>query len=145
MHTNDKIAKLRELMQAAQISAFIIPSADPHQSEYFADHFKSRMWISGFTGSLGTVVVTMDKAGLWVDGRYFIQAERQIAGTQIDLYKILPGEPSPFEWLALELPAGANVAFNGKLFSVNQLKEMRKAFKAKDLQIQTNHDFVAEI
>lgn len=145
MHTNEKIAKLRELMQAAQISAFIIPSADPHQSEYFADHFKSRMWISGFTGSVGTVVVTGDKAGLWVDGRYFIQAEHQIAGSQIDLHKILPGEPSPFEWLALELPAGSNVAINGKLFSVNQLKEMKKVFKAKNLQIKTDHDFVAEI
>ena len=76
LKVNDRIKGLRNLMKERGIKAYIIPTYDPHQSEYIADHYKTRVWISGFTGSAGTVVVTEDKAILWTDGRYFIQAER---------------------------------------------------------------------
>ena len=85
MSVTDRIAKLRKLMEERKMDAYIIPSADNHQSEYVGEHFKARAFISGFTGSAGTVIVTKDDAGLWTDGRYFIQAEKQLE--RIDLSK----------------------------------------------------------
>ena len=80
MTVNEKIAKIREQMAANNIDAVIIPSADPHMSEYVSDHWKTRAWVSGFTGSAGTFVITAKAAGLWTDGRYYVQAEKQLAG-----------------------------------------------------------------
>ena len=91
---NNRIQALRALFSQDGIQAFIIPSTDPHLSEYVAPHWKSREWISGFTGSAGTVVVTTTKAGLWTDSRYFLQAALQLEGTEIELYKeMLPETP----------------------------------------------------
>ncbi|EPZ59462.1 creatinase/Prolidase N-terminal domain protein [[Clostridium] sordellii ATCC 9714] len=84
----ERLAKLREYMSEKNIDAYIIPSSDNHQSEYVGDHFKCREFISGFTGSAGTVVVTMEEAGLWTDGRYFIQAEKELEGSTIKLFKM---------------------------------------------------------
>ena len=92
---NERIAALRTHIAQENIQAFIIPSTDPHLSEYVAPHWQSREWISGFTGSAGTVVITAEEAGLWTDSRYFLQAARQIEGTEITLYKeMLPETPS---------------------------------------------------
>ena len=92
---NERIAALRTHIVQENIQAFIIPSTDPHLSEYVAPHWQSREWISGFTGSAGTVVITAEEAGLWTDSRYFLQAARQIEGTEITLYKeMLPETPS---------------------------------------------------
>ena len=88
MTINERVAALRAAMQANKIDAYIIPSSDPHQSEYVADHWKSREWISGFSGSAGTVVITQKQAGLWTDSRYFIQAEEQLKGTCVKLFKL---------------------------------------------------------
>ena len=85
MSVTDRIAKLRKLMEERKMDAYIIPSADNHQSEYVGEHFKARAFISGFTGSAGTVIITKDDAGLWTDGRYFIQAEKQLEGSGIRL------------------------------------------------------------
>ncbi|HHE55816.1 MAG TPA: aminopeptidase P family protein, partial [Caldithrix abyssi] len=81
-----RIQKLRELMQKQKIDAYVIPSTDPHGSEYVPALWQRRAWISGFDGSAGDVIVTMEKAGLWTDSRYFLQAEQQLAGTGIDLF-----------------------------------------------------------
>lgn len=88
MSVTDRIAKLRKLMEERKMDAYIIPSADNHQSEYVGEHFKARAFISGFTGSAGTVIITKDDAGLWTDGRYFIQAEKQLEGSGIRLFRI---------------------------------------------------------
>ena len=88
MDIRERLSKLREIMASKNIDAYMVPSADFHQSEYVGEYFKSREFISGFNGSAGTVIVTKDFAGLWTDGRYFIQAEKQLEGTGIELMKM---------------------------------------------------------
>ena len=120
MKTNipERIAALREAMRQQKVDAYIIPSSDPHLSEYPADRWKSREWISGFTGSAGTIVVTADKAGLWTDSRYFLQAASQLEGSGIELYKLaLPETPSITEFLLHELHAGQAVGLDGQTYS----------------------------
>jgi len=118
------------------IQAFIIPSTDPHLSEYVAPHWKSREWISGFTGSAGTVVITEKKAELWTDSRYFLQAAEQLQGSGIDLYKeMLPETPSITKFLSDELQPGESVGIDGKMFSVEQVESMQAELSAKNIQI----------
>lgn len=118
------------------IQAFIIPSTDPHLSEYVAPHWKSREWISGFTGSAGTVVITEKKAGLWTDSRYFLQAAEQLQGSGIDLYKeMLPETPSITKFLSDKLQPGESVGIDGKMFSVEQVESMQAELSAKNIQI----------
>ena len=118
------------------IQAFIIPSTVPHLSEYVAPHWKSREWISGFTGSAGTVVITEKKAGLWTDSRYFLQAAEQLQGSGIDLYKeMLPETPSITKFLSDELQPGKSVGIDGKMFSVEQVESMQAELSAKNIQI----------
>lgn len=118
------------------IQAFIIPSTAPHLSEYVAPHWKSREWISGFTGSAGTVVITEKKAGLWTDSRYFLQAAEQLQGSGIDLYKeMLPETPSITKFLSDELQPGKSVGIDGKMFSVEQVESMQAELSAKNIQI----------
>ena len=118
------------------IQAFIIPSTAPHLSEYVAPHWKSREWISGFTGSAGTVVITEKKAGLWTDSRYFLQAAEQLQGSGIDLYKeMLPETPSITKFLSDELQPGESVGIDGKMFSVEQVESMQAELSAKNIQI----------
>lgn len=118
------------------IQAFIIPSTDPHLSEYVAPHWKSREWISGFTGSAGTVVITEKKAGLWTDSRYFLQAAEQLQESGIDLYKeMLPETPSITKFLSDELQPGESVGIDGKMFSVEQVESMQAELSAKNIQI----------
>ena len=113
MTTNEKIAKVREKMAENKIDAVIVPSADPHMSEYFSDHWKTRAWLSGFTGSAGTFVITKSVAGLWADGRYYVQAERQLAGSEGVLFKMNePETPKVPEYLTKELSENAVVGIN---------------------------------
>ncbi len=101
---NQRLASLREVMRQEHLSAFIFPSTDAHQSEYVADHWQGRAWISGFNGSAGTAVVTMNSAALWTDSRYFLAAEEQLQGTEYQLMKLkMPGTPTIAEWLGEEL------------------------------------------
>lgn len=146
MDINGKIAVLREVMKEEGIKAYIIPSNDPHMSEYVSDHWKSRAYFSGFTGSAGTLVVTEKNSGLWTDGRYYIQAEAQLKGSEIQLFKM--GEksvPSFVEYLTQEMKAGSAVGLDGKLFSVATVKSMEKAFKKKKLTLRSNLDLVERI
>ena len=104
MNILDKLNELRSLMQAEKISAYYIPTSDFHDSEYVGDYFKGRAWLSGFSGSAGVMVVTLSEACLWTDGRYFIQAEEQLAGTSIQLMKMMePGVPTVSEYLKRQL------------------------------------------
>ncbi len=145
MTTHTKITALRALMKKQHIDAWIAPSGDPHQSEYMAPHWKTRAWLSGFTGSAGTLVVTADRAGLWTDFRYFIQAEQELTGSGIELFKMkLPGVPSYTEWLSEILPEGSCIGFDGQVVSVNQVRELREALASKQVHFSYQQDLVAE-
>lgn len=146
MMINKRIKELRDLMEKNNLDAYIIPSVDAHGSEYLADHWKQREWISGFTGSAGTVVITKDKAGLWTDGRYFIQAASELEGTVIDLFKMrLPGTPTIKKWLYDELPAGSTVGVEGTLISKKQYDVYSKKFKEKNISLNCEHDLIGEL
>ena len=133
-----KLAAFRKEMEARQLSAFIVPSTDPHSGEYVPEHWESRKWISGFTGSAGTVVITLCDAGLWTDSRYFIQAEEQLAGTGIRLFKDrLPETPSISEWLGSVLKEGEKVGIDGWVNSHQEALALKNEFKAKGLTLET--------
>lgn len=146
MITIEKIARLREQMKHLNLAAFIIPSSDPHLSEYVAPHWKSREWLSGFTGSAGTLVITSHKAGLWTDSRYYIQAEKQIQGSGIELHKEgLPATPTIPEYLIRELQPNEIAGIDGSLFSVNAVRSMQTTLSKYGIKLQTNHDPFKEI
>lgn len=143
---NDRIQRLRIWLNANHVNTFIIPSTDPHLSEYPAPHWKSREWISGFTGSAGTIVVTADKAGLWTDSRYFLQADEQLQATGITLYKeMLPETPVITEFLINELKPGEAVGIDGKMFSAVQVKQMKAELEKHQIQVKLCSDPMDEI
>ncbi len=132
----ERIHALRMTFRPNNIKAFIIPSTDPHLSEYVAPYWMSREWISGFTGSAGTVVILMDKAGLWTDSRYFLQAEKELEGSGITLYKeMLPETPSITKFLCQNLKPGESVSIDGKMFSVQQVEQMKEDLAPYQLQV----------
>lgn len=132
----ERIHALRMAFRPNNIKAFIIPSTDPHLSEYVAPYWMSREWISGFTGSAGTVVILMDKAGLWTDSRYFLQAEKELEGSGITLYKeMLPETPSITKFLCQNLKPGESVSIDGKMFSVQQVEQMKEDLAPYQLQV----------
>lgn len=138
---NNRIAALQAHIAQEQIQAFIIPSTDPHLSEYVAPHWQSREWISGFTGSAGTVVVTAKDAGLWTDSRYFLQAARQLEGTCITLYKeMLPETPNIPEFLSAHLQEGDCVGIDGKMFSAEEVEHLQKELKKSGIRIKSIAD-----
>ncbi len=131
-----RLELLREAMKNAGVSACIIPGTDPHASEYIADYWKERVWISGFTGSAGTAVVGLEKAGLWTDSRYFLQGAEQLADTGIDLMKLAqPETPDIISWLCAELKAGERVGVNAQMFSVNAYAAMKAELKAAGVEL----------
>ncbi len=140
------IKNLRALLDENEFSAYLIPSSDPHQSEYVADHWASRAWISGFTGSAGIVIITKDHAGLWTDSRYFVQAEKQLKNNCVELHKqVIPHAPEHIAWLCENLPEGAKVGFDGMLFSQAQVRALAKAFYKKNFEIDYSKDLIAPI
>ena len=145
--TATRLAALRAEMKRAGIQAAIIPQADPHMSEYIASHWQARRWLSGFSGSAGTLVVPADgHARLWTDSRYFLQAAEQLEGTETELMKEgLPGTPSIEAWLAEELPAGAAVGVDAMLMSVGALRGLRTALKARGIRLDTMFDALPAI
>ncbi|MCC8170479.1 MAG: aminopeptidase P family protein [Parabacteroides sp.] len=142
--STERIALLRDAMKRAGIAAYIIPSSDPHLSEYPADCWKARTWISGFTGSAGTVVVTAGKAGLWTDSRYFLQAAAQLEGSGIELYKSgLPDTPTFQQFLLHELEEGQTVALNGETYSAADARLLAAVLKKKNIRLDTGKDLIA--
>jgi Xaa-Pro aminopeptidase len=142
----DRIRRLRKEMSDKGIDAYIVPSSDPHMSEYVAAHWEGRKWLSGFTGSAGTLVITQDSCGLWTDGRYYVQAEKQLEGTGIRLFKFgMEGVKSFTEWIADTLGQGECVGMDGKLFSVSQVRNMEKIFSKKGILINKEHDLLMGI
>lgn len=140
---NQRLESLREVMRREHLSAFIFPSTDAHQSEYVADHWQGRTWISGFNGSAGTVVVTMKSAALWTDSRYFLAAEEQLKGTEFQLMKLkIEGTPTISEWLAQELQGeNAEVGLDGMVNSYHEtmglIADLRKS---GGITVRTNFD-----
>ena len=141
---SERIARLREELRCEHLSAFIFPTSDPHNSEYTAEHWKGREWISGFNGSAGTAVVTLDNAALWTDSRYFIAAEEQLKGTEFQLMKLkVEGTPSIAEWLGRELKDAADkaVGIDGMVNSTNSIKELISDLRTQGgITLRTNFD-----
>ena len=142
----EKIDGLRHLMQRNNVSAYIIPTADPHASEYIPEHWKIREWMSGFTGSAGTLVVTLQEAALWTDSRYFLQAAEQLAGTGIQLMKDrLPDTPSIPQWLAGRLSAGDTVGLNGWVNTIDSVCQLQDALIPNKIILRTHYDPIDEL
>ena len=142
----ENLNNLRELMKKNQIDAYIVPTNDFHGSEYVGDYFKVRSFISGFTGSAGTVVITLDEAGLWTDGRYFLQAEEELTGTTINLYKSLePGVPTIFEFLDKKLSKDCTIGFDGKLVSIDFVDQLKASLNNKNINIFYQEDLIDQI
>lgn len=136
-----RINNLRKFMEDKDIHAFIIPSTDSHLSEYPASHWASREWISGFTGSAGTVVVTREKAGLWTDSRYFLQAGNELKDTGIELFKEgLPITPSIEEWLTSELSEGNYVGIDGNVYAAKDALNLTRKLNMKGLHVISDYD-----
>ncbi|AHF07364.1 aminopeptidase P family protein [Desulfitobacterium metallireducens] len=143
MDIKTKIKRLRRLMNDNTMDAYIIPSSDPHLSEYVAAHFKCREWVSGFTGSAGTVVITLDDAGLWTDGRYYIQAEKQLRNSGIQLFRAADlGVPSYIEWLKTVLPEKGCIGLDGNVFSANSVNKMESEFRSQKISLKMDLDLI---
>ena len=142
----ERLALLRKEMKAAGLSAYIIPSSDAHLSEYTPDRFKSRAWISGFNGSAGTVVVTLDKAGLWTDSRYFLQAGEQLKDSSIELFKMgVPGVPTIEGFLAAELLAGAVVGADGACLSFAEADDTERKLAVYGIEYRLTQDLIERV
>ena len=145
----ERLALLRQELRREHLSAYIFPTSDPHQSEYTADHWKGREWISGFNGSAGTAVVTLTSAALWTDSRYFIAAAEQLEGTEFQLMKLkVEGTPTIAEWLGKELAEAADksVGIDGMVASVNEVEALITDLRSQGgITLQTNFDVLARI
>lgn len=140
---NTRVAHMRQVMRSEGVDALLVPSADPHLSEYLPGYWQGRQWLSGFHGSVGTLVVTADFAGLWADSRYWEQAERELAGSGIELVKLQPGRPGPLDWLADNAPANGVVAVDGAVMALASARQLGERLKARDIRLQTDRDLLA--
>ena len=141
-----RIDNIRDLMKEKNIYAYIVPSSDYHQSEYVGDYFKSREFMSGFTGSAGTLIISMDEAGLWTDGRYFIQAENELKDSGIKLFKMgEEGVPTIEEYLLEKLPKNSTLGFDGRVMSVKEGQSLANKLAFKGINIEYKYDLVNDI
>lgn len=146
MTTREKLKALRLAMAKQEIDAYIIPSGDPHQSEYVADCFKVRAWFTGFTGSMGTAIVTQHTAGIWVDSRYYLQAEIQLQGTEWTVFRMgEPNVPTLHSWLVENMRAGQNIGMDGAIFSEAELRKLEKAVSPKRLNCIWHYDLLSHL
>ena len=143
---SERLIAIRNFMEAAKLDAFIIPSTDAHLSEYPPKRWESRKWISGFTGSAGTAVVTKKRAGVWTDSRYFLQAADELEGTGFDLFKMgQPGTPEMTAWIVEQVGKGGTVGIDGLVYAASDAKALRSALEAKDIRLETTLDPFAEV
>lgn len=141
-----RIEKIRDLMKEKNIYAYIVPSSDYHQSEYVGEYFKAREFMSGFTGSAGTLIVSMDEVGLWTDGRYFIQAEQELKHSGIKLFKMgEEGVPTIEEYLLEKLPKNSTLGFDGRVMSVKEGQNLANKLVFKGINIEYKYDLVNDI
>lgn len=146
MNVPERIAKLRSLMEEKGIDIYVVPTADFHQSEYVGEHFKARKFITGFSGSAGTAVITKTEAHLWTDGRYFIQAAKQLAGSTVNLMKMgEPGVPTILEYLSDKLPEDGTLGFDGRVVSMGEGQDYEAIASAKHGKIIYDYDLIDEI
>ena len=140
-----RLAQTRALMSRERIDAFLVPSADPHLSEYLPGYWQGRQWLSGFHGSVGTLIVTRDFAGLWADSRYWEQATRELAGSGIELVKLMPGQQGPLEWLAQKAAADSVVAVDGTVLAVASSRTLAGELYARGARLRTDMDLLSEL
>ncbi len=143
---NERISQLREIMKREQIDFYVVPTADFHSSEYVSDYFKVRKFLSGFTGSAGTLVISQKEAGLWTDGRYFVQAAKQIADTEVVLYKMgEEGVPTIEDYLAKEISENQTVGFDGRTITASFGDTLAEKLKEKKVRFAYEKDLADEI
>lgn len=146
MNVPERIAALRALMKEHGYDIYLVPTDDNHQSEYVGEHFKARAFITGFTGSAGTAVITQTEAGLWTDGRYFIQAAKQLEGSGVTLFKMgEPDVPTVEEYIAKVIPEGGKLGFDGRVVAMGSGQELEKAVSAKKGSIDYSEDLIDHI
>ncbi|AWA40590.1 aminopeptidase P family protein [Pseudomonas sp. 22105] len=140
-----RLAHTRELMRREGIHALLVPSADPHLSEYLPGYWQGRQWLSGFHGSVGTLIVTPDFAGVWADSRYWEQATKELKGSGIELVKLQLGQPSPLDWLAEQTPEGGVVAVDGAVMAVASARTLGSKLEARGASLRTDIDLLKEV
>ena len=142
----ERLNALRDLMREKKIDAYLVPTDDFHASEYVGDYFKCRKYITGFTGSAGTAVIMQDMAGLWTDGRYFLQAADQLEGSTIQLFKMgEPDVPTVHQFLAKKLEKGMCLGFDGRTVSAREAEELEELLKKKEVTFAVNDDLIGAI
>ena len=137
-----RLARVRSVMSEHGVHALLVPSADPHLSEYLPAYWQGRQWLSGFQGSVGTLIVTPTFAGLWADSRYWEQAAKELAGSGIELVKLMPGQPGPLEWLAEQTPEGETVAVDGSVLALAPSRTLENRLKERGAQLRTDIDLL---
>ena len=146
MNTQEKLVLLREKMANRHIAAFVVTTADPHQSEYMADHWQARRWLTGFTGSAGVAVVTKDKAILWTDFRYWLQAASQIKGSSFELFRQGEANVPEFDvWLSQTLSEKDTIAMDGHVVSAANVEKYKRRFEQKGMALVADVDFISDI
>ncbi len=141
-----RISQLQELLARERVHALLVPSSDPHLSEYLPAHWQGRQWLSGFTGSMATLVVAQDRAALFADSRYWVQAEAELGGTGIELVKIATGASTAhLDWLARQVPRGATVAVDGQVLGLAMAGMLERALQGAGVQLRTDIDLLGAI
>ncbi|ELQ05384.1 aminopeptidase P family protein [Pseudomonas syringae] len=141
----ERLAQTRALMGRERIDAYLVPSADPHLSEYLPGYWQGRQWLSGFHGSVGTLIITQDFAGIWADSRYWEQATKELAGSGIELVKLMPGQQGPLEWLADEAKAESVVAVDGAVLAVASSRTLASKLYERGARLRTDIDLLTEL
>ncbi|MDR6961732.1 Xaa-Pro aminopeptidase [Pseudomonas brassicacearum] len=140
-----RLARIRQLMSREGIDALLVPSADPHLSEYLPGYWQGRQWLSGFHGSVGTLIVTASFAGVWADSRYWEQATKELEGSGIELVKLIPGQPGPLDWLAEQTPEGGVVAVDGTVMAVASARTLSGKLEERGARLRTDIDLLKEV